>query len=360
MHSKSIQVALGERSYTVHIGQRAGSEFPALWRRNGLPESAVVVTDATVARLHLKAFQNNLLRAGLQVLPVVIPAGERQKNMRRAEAIIAEMLTHGMGRRTAVIAFGGGVVGDLAGFVASVFQRGVPVVQVPTTVIAQVDSAIGGKTGVNHALGKNLIGTFHQPRFVWVDTAYLKTLPSREVISGMGEIIKYGVIADAELFSFLEENLERVMALEKRELGLVLERCIAIKAAVVAEDEHERDLRAILNFGHTVGHALEAAGAYRLLKHGEAVLLGMAAETTIAQRHGLIDHVAAERIRSLIARVPMHVELRTLDRSKIIPAMGRDKKNVSARPRFVLPVAIGKVCVTDAVEREVLKDVVGK
>jgi 3-dehydroquinate synthase len=315
-----------------------------------------LITDSNVAGRHLKPILSALSSAGFEVLPIIIPPGERQKNLRRANAIFTQMIDRGIGRTSSVLAFGGGVVGDLAGFVAATFMRGIPIVQIPTTIIAQVDSAIGGKTAVNHPLGKNLIGAFHQPAFVWTDIAYLKTLAKREIVSGIGEIIKYAVIADEDLFAYLEQHMPDLLALDDEVVFHVLERCSEIKASVVAQDEREHDVRIILNFGHTVGHALEAAGKYRLLRHGEAVLLGMMAESMIARRLGLIDADLQERIFSLIRQVPMRASVDALPLEEILRAMGRDKKNAGSLVRFVLPKRIGEMQIVDGVHGKIVKE----
>jgi 3-dehydroquinate synthase len=265
------------------------------------------------------------------------------------------MLKKRIPRNAAIIALGGGVIGDLAGFVAATYQRGMNLVQVPTTLLAQVDSSIGGKVGVNHPLGKNMIGAFHQPAFVWMDIDYLKTLPKREMICGLGEIIKYGVIHDAELFAYLESHLEEVLHLDVEAVMHVQAACAAIKAEIVSKDEKESGIRIILNYGHTIGHGLESAGRYKLLKHGEAVLLGMIAEASIAKEMKLLEADSYERLVSLIRRVPLKANLFSLKRADIVNAMGHDKKRVAKKLRFVLPTKIGEVKVVDDVDPNLIR-----
>ncbi len=265
------------------------------------------------------------------------------------------MLKKGVGRASAILALGGGVVGDLAGFVAATYQRGLPLVQIPTTLLAQVDSSIGGKTAVNHPLGKNMIGAFHQPVFVWTDVGFLKTLARRDVVCGLGEIIKYGVILDANLFSFLESHLEDILTLRETAVMHVQAICSSLKADLVSHDERESGKRIILNFGHTLGHALEAAGHYRVLKHGEAVLLGMAGESFIAREMGLLASNEHERILALLQRVPLRFKQGVLSRPAIVGAMGRDKKSVKGKKRFVLPVRIGETAVVDTVPSDLIR-----
>jgi 3-dehydroquinate synthase len=289
--------------------------------------------------------------------------GETQKNLTCANKLFTEMLKKRIPRTAVIIALGGGVIGDLAGFVAATYQRGINLVQVPTTLLAQVDSSIGGKVGVNHPLGKNMIGAFHQPAFVWMDIDYLKTLPKREMICGLGEIIKYGVIHDAELFAYLESHLEEVLHLDVEAVMHVQAACAAIKAEIVSQDEKESGIRIILNYGHTIGHGLESAGRYKLLKHGESVLLGMIGEASIAKKMKLLGADSYERLVSLIRRAPMKAKLSSLKMADIVNAMGRDKKRVAKKFRFVLPTKIGEVKVVDDVDlnlilsavREILK-----
>jgi 3-dehydroquinate synthase len=230
--------------------------------------------------------------------------------------------------------------------------------QVPTTLLAQVDSSIGGKVGVNHPLGKNMIGAFHQPAFVWMDTDYLKTLPKREMICGLGEVVKYGVIRDAELFAYLESHLEEVLQLDVEAVMHVQGACAAIKAEIVSQDEKESSIRIILNYGHTIGHGLESAGRYKLLKHGEAVLLGMIGEASIAKEMKLLDADSYERLVSLIRRAPMKAKISSLKMADIVNAMDRDKKRVAKKLRFVLPTKIGEVKIVDDVDPNLIRSAV--
>jgi 3-dehydroquinate synthase len=349
MIQRQIHVALGERSYPLYVGADMVSSFAPMCRQHGISDSVVIITDRNVASYHLQPLLRNLLHHKFRPTTLILPSGERQKNLHRANALFTEMLKKRIPRNSAVIAFGGGVMGDLAGFVAATYQRGIQLVQVPTTLLAQVDSSIGGKVGVNHPLGKNMIGAFHQPVFVWMDTDYLRTLPPREIICGLGEVFKYGIIRDAELFGFLESHLEKVRRLDAEALMYVQAQCAAIKAEVVSQDEKESGIRIILNCGHTIGHGLEFAGHYKLLKHGEAVLLGMMAESFIAKEMKLLDTGSYERIVALIRRVPLETKLTSLKIADIVSAMRRDKKHVGAKLRFVVPKKIGEVKVLDDV-----------
>ncbi len=355
MPTPSTIVQLGERSYPIYAGTGLIADFGATCRLHGLNDPVAVITDRTVAAYHLSPLLQTLRRSGFRPMTIVLPPGERQKSLRRAYAIYTSLLRGGIGRTSGVIAFGGGVVGDLAGFVAATYQRGIPVVQVPTTLLAQVDSSIGGKTGVNHPLGKNMIGAFHQPRFVWADAAYLRTLPRRELISGIGEVIKYAVIRDEVFFRVLEAGLEDLLNLGEDAVARAQAVCAGIKASLVSSDECERGERIVLNFGHTIGHALEAAGRYRLLRHGEAVLLGMRAESAIARALGLLSGNDGERIDALIRRVPIHAHIGSLRPAEILAAMGHDKKRAGARNRFVLPVGVGATRVVPDVDLRLVR-----
>jgi 3-dehydroquinate synthase len=358
MVHRQIDVELGDRSYPLIVGTDILSSFAPVCRKYGISDTVVIITDRNVARLHLQPLLRNLLHHKFQPLTITIPAGEAQKTLTRANKLFSEMLKKRIPRNAAIIALGGGVIGDLAGFVAATYQRGIKLVHVPTTLLAQVDSSIGGKVGVNHPLGKNMIGAFHQPVFVWMDIDYLKTLPKREMICGLGEVVKYGVIRDAKLFAFLESHLEEVMQLDIETMMYIQAACAAIKAEIVSQDEKESGIRINLNFGHTIGHGLESAGRYKLLKHGEAILLGMIGEASIAKEMKLLDTDSYERLVSLIRRTPIKAKLSSLKMADIIHAMDRDKKRVEKKSRFILPTKIGEVKVVDDVEPNLIRSAV--
>jgi 3-dehydroquinate synthase len=358
MIQRQIDVALGKRSYPIYIGADMVSSFAPMCRQHGISDSIVIITDRNVASYHLQPLLQNLLHHKFHPTTIILQSGEKQKNLHRADAIFTEMLKKRIPRNSVIIALGGGVIGDLAGFVAATYQRGIRFVQVPTTLLAQVDSSIGGKVGVNHPLGKNMIGAFHQPAFVWMDAEYIKTLPPREVICGFGEVLKYGIIRDAELFEFLESHLEKILRLDTETVMYVQARCAAIKAEIVSQDEKESGIRIIFNCGHTIGHGLEFAGHYKLMKHGEAILHGMAAESFIAKEMKLLNVDSYNRIVALIRRVPMKMKLSSLKIVDIVSAMGRDKKHVGSTIRFVLPIKIGKVKVIDDVTPKMIKKAV--
>ncbi len=349
MIHREIRVSLGERSYPIYVGTNILANFAPTCQQHEIPKRVIIITDTNVARHYLKPIESNLFHFQFEISSLVIPPGERQKSFARANKIFTELLQRGVGRKSAIVALGGGVIGDLAGFVAATYQRGVPYIQVPTTLLSQVDSSVGGKVAVNHPLGKNMIGAFYQPKFVWVDVECLQTLPEREVTCGLGEIIKYGIIRDAELFRYIETNLTEILKLDHEAIMHVQARCCEIKSQLVSQDEREAGVRVILNFGHTVGHALEAAGEYRALKHGEAVLLGMVAESHIARSMELIDSATYQRIEELIRRVPFKCRIDSLKASNVLQAMNRDKKAVGGKKRFVLPTRIGEVRVVENV-----------
>ena len=341
--ARTVRVSLGKRSYPIYIGANMLSFLGSLFQRHRLPKSVVIITDKNVGALYLKTDSRSLTASGFNVRSLVVPAGEEQKSLRRADVLYADLLRWRIERQSTIVALGGGVIGDLAGFIASTYQRGVNFVQVPTTLLAQVDSSVGGKVGVNHMLGKNMVGAFYQPAFVAADIGTLQSLSRREIVCGLGEVLKYGVIMDRNFFAYVEENIGRILSKDAVVLGRIVENCCRKKAYVVSRDERENNLRAILNFGHTIGHALEHAGKYRLLKHGEAIFLGMVAEAFIAHRLGFISASDAGRLESAVLRVPLPPLPHTVFSSTLLAAMRIDKKVAQGKIRLVLPKAIGRV-----------------
>jgi 3-dehydroquinate synthase len=341
---KTLNVDLGSRSYPIHIGpgllERAELLHPLL-----RGQRLVVVTNETVAPLH-----GHRLRALLEGHPLTwieLPDGERHKTLATVESILTRMLEARLDRGSTLIAFGGGVVGDIAGFAAAIYQRGIDFVQVPTTLLSQVDSSVGGKTGVNHPLGKNMIGAFHQPRAVIIDTDTLRTLPVRELRAGVAEVIKYGLIQDADFFAWLEEHLEALLALSPDVVSEAIQRSCACKAEVVASDERESGRRAILNLGHTFGHAIEAGMGYGQWLHGEAVGTGMAMAARMSEHMGWLSRSNRERAERLLARAGL--ELRPpaeLTAERFRELMAIDKKVMDGRLRLVLLRGIGSAVVT--------------
>lgn len=354
---QTVDVKLGSRSYQVQISSGLLDEVGSL-ARGALGENArqaIVVSNATVASLYIQRAASSLDRSKFKVSCFSIGDGERFKNLGTAEALFAFLIERRVERTDVIIAIGGGVVGDLAGFGAATYLRGIRLIQVPTTLLAQIDSSVGGKTAVNHPLGKNLIGAFHQPSLVVIDPEVLHTLPARQMRSGLYEAIKYGVISDRRLFNRIAMNIDALKKLELGELEHLIARCCAIKASVVRSDERESGLRKILNFGHTVGHALEAVTQYRRFLHGEAVGYGMRAASRIAERMGLLNASHRESIDKVIASVGRLPSANTLALGDIISAMYRDKKVVAGRTSFVLPVEIGKVVIRSNVPPQFIR-----
>ncbi len=259
-----------------------------------------MISNPTVYDLYGKTVSESLRASGYDLIEVLLPDGEEYKSLASTEKIYESLLKAKLDRKSALIALGGGVIGDITGFAASTYMRGIDFIQIPTTLLAQVDSSVGGKTGVNHPLGKNMIGAFWQPRLVWIDTATLETLPRREFLSGLGEVIKYGVIWDEDFFAYLESNRDKILRLDKEALTHIIRRSCEIKAEVVSKDERESGLRAILNYGHTIGHAIETITGYKKYLHGEAVAIGMYMEARLSHQLGLIEKKAVERIKALI------------------------------------------------------------
>ncbi|HTY12153.1 MAG TPA: 3-dehydroquinate synthase [Bacteroidota bacterium] len=347
---RTIRVPLGNRSYPIYIGPHVISSVGSLFKRHRMPKTAVIITDSRVAKLYLRQVERGLTSSGFSVRSVVIPPGEAQKSLQRADAIYSKLLRWKVERQSSVVALGGGVVGDLAGFVASTYQRGVQLVQMPTTLLAQVDSSVGGKVGINHPLGKNMVGSFYQPAFVAADISTLDTLPTREIVCGLGEVVKYGMIMDEKFFSYAVKNIDAALSKNEHVLEHLVAECCRMKAYVVSHDERERNLRAILNFGHTIGHALEHAGGYRLLKHGEAVLLGMVAETFAALQLGCITRSEAGKIESAILSIPLPQKARMkFSAPSLLATMRVDKKVSDGKIRLVLPEKVGKVTLPVAV-----------
>ena len=351
---RTVIVDLGDRSYPIQIGHGILETLGEAYAERGLGKTAAIVTNPTVADLYLEPVRESLTRAGVSVCVVTMPDGEAHKTLETASSLYGDLIRSGLDRGSCVVALGGGVVGDTAGFLAATYQRGIDYVQVPTTVVSQVDASVGGKTAVDHPLGKNMIGAFHQPRLVFIDTETLTTLPERELRAGMGEVIKHGLIRDPDLVTFLEGNLDAVVDLEiepDRLDWLIAQNC-RIKAGVVAADETEKRLREILNYGHTVGHAVEVMTNYESYKHGEAVILGMVAAGRIALDRGMWSADDFERQQGLLQRIGIPTGAAGLSPEELIDRMASDKKARDGVIRFVLPEAIGRVVSCDEVTRE--------
>jgi 3-dehydroquinate synthase len=338
-----VYVELGARRYPIHVGAGCLRDIGTRLAETGCGERVAVVTNSTVADLYLERTLASLRAAAFAPTSVQIPDGEEHKNLAWLTLVYDKLIDAGLERDGAVVALGGGVVGDLAGFAAATYLRGVPCVQVPTTLLAQVDSAVGGKTGINHIAGKNLIGAFAQPRFVLADVETLRTLPRRELTAGLAEVIKYGVILDPELFALIEAHLPAVQRLDRDLMVRIVRTCCTLKALVVGEDETENGYRAILNFGHTVAHALESLTEYKQYLHGEAVAIGMVAAARVSRRLGFCGERDYQRIRTLLERCGLPTEVPADIRGEPLAlAMRTDKKARGGMINFICVEAIGK------------------
>jgi len=340
-----VKVPLGQRSYHIHIGTGLLAHLGRECARRGLSQRCVIISDRHVAPYYGKKALRSLSAAGIESFLITVPAGETAKSLKTVQTCYDSLAARRLERKSFVVALGGGVVGDLAGFVAATYLRGIPFVQVPTTLLAQVDSSVGGKVGVNLDAGKNLVGAFHQPRLVLCDLDTLDTLPPREYRAGLAEVIKYGIIYDRPLFERLERDLPRLLRRDPGTLAEVIARCCAIKADVVRQDETETGLRAILNFGHTIGHALEAISHYGKYLHGEAISIGQVAAAQLSARVLGLPGPDLERIARLLhlAGLPTELKLSRAERPKLLAAMRLDKKVSGGEVKFVLARRLGHI-----------------
>ncbi|MGB4388745.1 MAG: 3-dehydroquinate synthase [Caldicoprobacterales bacterium] len=313
-------------------------------------KKALIISDTNVGPLYSNEIIKALSENDIGIRTILIDPGESSKTIEKAMDIYTTALNFRMDRDSLFIALGGGVVGDLAGFTASTYMRGVPYLQIPTSLLAQVDSSVGGKTAVNHPLGKNMIGSFYQPKGVLINTDTLKSLPVRQISTGLAEVIKYGVIADKNLFSYLEENIEKVFSFDDKVLNHIIYKSCTIKAKIVAQDEKDKGIRGILNFGHTIGHAIEAETSFTEYTHGESVAIGMVAEAELAQLLGLIDKGFVDRLKNLLLKAKLPIKLPNLETDRLIKHMQRDKKNKIGKIVFVLPTKLGRVEMFDNIE----------
>jgi 3-dehydroquinate synthase len=339
---RTVEVHLGERSYPIHLGAGTLAGAGDAIARHTKATHAAVVTVRAVGRRYAGVLLRSLRQAGLRTSRIEVPDGDAAKTLRQAARLYQRLLACGADRSSAVVALGGGAVGDLAGFAAATYLRGVPFVQVPTTVLSMVDASIGGKVAVNLPQGKNLVGAFHQPRLVWIDVATLESLPVRERAAGLAEVVKAAAIRDAGFFADLERDAERLLALEQAALLPALERACAIKAEVVSRDEREQGLRILLNFGHTLAHAVEALTGYRRVLHGEAVSMGMAYAARRSEQLGCAPAGTAARLCALLTRLGLPIELPDRPRSAYLRALKVDKKRRDARIHYIVLRGIGR------------------
>ena len=340
MQIRTLEVSLGTRSYPIVIGS-AILDDSKLISAHLTSDRVVAVTNETIAPLFLERLQTSLGKAGVDVLAIKLPDGEQYKTWQTLNSVFDAMLEARCDRTTTIVALGGGVIGDVAGFAAATYQRGIAYIQIPTTLLAQVDSSVGGKTAINHPLGKNMIGAFYQPRLVIADIATLATLPERELAAGLAEVIKYGAIMDAGFFSWLEDNMERLVAREPDALARAVEVSCRCKAQIVGADEREAGARALLNFGHTFGHAIETGLGYGEWLHGEAVAAGMLLAARLSARQGEIDEQDVSRLETLLDRAGLPTKAPVFGATRYLELMGHDKKVHKGKLRLVLLRAIG-------------------
>ena len=350
MGTETVQVGLGERSYPIVIGSGVLDSVGAALAEARIGRRWAIITDDVVGPLYGGRLVDSLGAAGMECELITFGHGEASKHLGTIGTLASELAERGFDRGDALVALGGGVVGDMAGFLASIYLRGIPFVQVPTSLLAQVDSSVGGKTGVDLDQGKNLVGTFYQPRAVFIDTDVLRTLPEAEFRGGMGEVIKYGASIDADFFAFLDRERPAIERLDPAAIVPMIRRCCELKANVVERDEREGGLRRILNFGHTIGHAVEAASGYRII-HGFAVAIGMRAVAELALRGGLAGPEVVAAITNMLEAYGLPTTIPPeLDRSQIRRYLQADKKSIGGRVFFVLPEAIGRVVITDRID----------
>ena len=348
---QTVRVNLAERSYDIQIGTGNLAAAGRFLKDRGTVSHAVIFTDENVQEPHAVAVAESLVRESIEVSIIAVSPGEMSKSVEVAAKLWEGLLEIGADRKTVVVAVGGGVVGDLAGFIAATFARGLRFLQIPTTLLAQVDSSVGGKVGINLSQAKNMVGAFLQPLGVLIDTATLDTLPKREYVSGLAEVLKYGVILDAEFFADLEANVAKLVARDPQTLIRVIARCCRLKADVVQQDEREESgVRAVLNYGHTFAHAFEALTGYGELLHGEAVSIGMLCAARLAQRLGRVDAAFVARQKVLIETLGLPTKAPKLDRAKILATMMHDKKVEHGKLRFILPTRMGHVELVGGVE----------
>jgi len=351
---KIVEIELGERSYSIHIGQDILSTIGERIKEFHFPLKGALISNSSLIKLYGEKIISSLKNNGFEMEVIEFPDGEKYKNLHEAEKIYDRLLSVNHDRYSPLIALGGGVTGDITGFIAATYRRGIPYLQIPTSLLAQVDSSVGGKTAVNHPLGKNMIGAFYQPSGVFVDLNVLKTLPEIEFRCGVAEIIKYGIIADEKLFNFLENHVEDIKNLDFQALQYIIEASCKIKASVVSKDELEQGLRAILNYGHSIGHALESLTGYEKYKHGEAVAIGMVAEAFISYEAGLCEKKDVERIKTLIESFDLPTELPEIKPEKVLSALYYDKKVKDDKIKIILMKKPGSVVIRDDIPDEII------
>jgi len=352
---KRLTVDLGQRSYDILIGVGILEQIGSFLGKISKGMRAIIITNSAIDKLYGDKPRQSIVQAGFQVETIQIPDGEEHKSLSSVSKVYDCLMRFNCDRNTILVALGGGVIGDLTGFIAATYMRGVPFVQIPTTLLAQVDSSVGGKTAVNHPLGKNIIGAFYQPKFVLIDLETLSTLPSDEFRAGLAEVVKYGIIADPELFGYLEENAEKILKLDFECLIKIVETSCATKVQIVETDERENRRRMILNFGHTFGHAVEALTQYVKYKHGEAVSIGMVFASRLAYEMDKCPSAIGERIEKLLSKLNLPIKSPKLNPDSIIESMYHDKKTTAKKIKFILLKKIGEVEIIDEIPEATLK-----
>lgn len=351
---KIIRVSLGKLSYPIFIGKEIIKTLPSNLKKYLDLQNIIILTNPKIKKLYQKKI-DPLLKNKLTYNWLTIPEGENYKNLKTVEKIYHRLLALGANRKTGLIALGGGVIGDIAGFVAATYMRGIPYIQIPTTLLAQVDSSVGGKTGVDLPEGKNLVGAFYQPRFVLTDTDFLNTLPKREFLCGLSEVVKYGIIWDARLFSFIENNRQKILDHHPASLEKIIARACQIKAHIVSKDEKEAGLRALLNFGHTLGHAIEVLSGYKKIHHGEAVARGMVYAAGLSSRLGLCLPQEVDRIKNLLEQIGLPIQPPSYSRHAYQKAVAKDKKSVGKKINFIALKKLGKAVIHPLTSREIVR-----
>ncbi|MDP1853863.1 MAG: 3-dehydroquinate synthase [Candidatus Omnitrophota bacterium] len=361
--TKTISVNLGKRSYQIIIGNKITTSLAKHIKKLGLGNDAIIITNPRVKKIAGPQLISALKKSNISCVFQTVPDSEKSKSQGIAFRLIDKISRYARLKQPFIIALGGGVVGDLAGFVASVYKRGIPYIQLPTTLLAQIDSSIGGKVGIDLTCGKNLVGAFYQPRLVFSDISFLQTLPKNEIRCGLAEAIKYGLIKDKALFEYLEKNYQKALGLDENCLEYIINKCVLIKAKIVGQDEKEtKSIRTILNFGHTIGHAIEAAGGFKAYSHGQAVGLGMLAAAEISSSLGLLynPEKTLDRIKNLLRNIGLPVKIKGLNLEKIIKAHTFDKKFIQGRNRFVLMKQIGQTLIKQNIPSGLITSAVRK
>jgi len=357
----TIKLNLKSRSYPVIIEEGIITKAGCLLKKLNLGKDTIIITNSLLKKKFGSKVKNSLIKHGFSAKFFIVPDSEKAKSIRYCLNLIDKISKYDKKKQVVVIALGGGVIGDLAGFIASIYKRGVPYIQIPTTLLAQIDSSIGGKTAIDLRVAKNLVGAFYQPKLVIVDPSLLKGLPQRQLKSGLAEVIKYSIIKDRSLFYFLRNNQKKISSLNKKAIELIEKKCITIKAGVVEKDEREKKgIRTILNFGHTIGHALESAAGYSVYSHGEAISIGMVCAAEIACSLKLLSKNDLIKIINLIKLYKLPTRIKKIPLSKIMDSLSRDKKFIKAKNRFVLPKTIGRVVVKKNIPENIIRQTILK